>query len=360
MAATVSTPSAASEASADPRLSDAALRRAFESARGTDALARAAAQARGQVQASFLRGGDVLTTTRLYAQINDLVTEHLVRRGAAELALDLGQACWLAFGSQGRSEQTPATDQDNGWVFCAGDVAAARARWLELGQRVNEALAACGYTLCRGRVMAGQPGCCLTLGEWCDRFDAWLEHGAPEDLLNACIYFDLRGLVGRLDLAAALRQRFTARAAALPRFLKQMADNALRHVVPLDWFGRVRASRLDGLALFDLKMTGTAIFVETSRLYALANAITVTGTAARLQAVALALGVPAHESAAWQAGFVQLQRLRLQSQDASMLPAGNPNLVELGALSATDQQILKQGLRGARLLQQRAELDYWR
>ena len=349
-----------SASSEDTRLATATLRSAFEAARGTEALVRTAAEIRSQVHDQFESSGNVLATTCLYAQVNDLVSEQLVRACAAELGLDLGQACWLAFGSQGRSEQTLATDQDNGLVFCSNDSVPDRAPWLELGQRVNRALDGCGYSLCTGKVMAGQPGCCLTLREWCQRFDTWIEHGAPDDLLNASIYFDLRGVVGRTDLAVAMRQHFTARAAALPRFLKQMADNALRHAAPLDWFGRVRPLRRGGLELFDLKLSGTAIFVETSRLYALANAITATGTVERLDAVAQALRVPAQESAAWQAGFVGLQQLRLRSQAGSSQPAGNPNLIELDALSAIDHQTLKQGLRGARLLQQRAELDYWR
>ena len=36
---------------------------------------------------------------------------------AAQHGVDLSRVCWLAFGSEGRSEQTIATDQDNGIVF---------------------------------------------------------------------------------------------------------------------------------------------------------------------------------------------------------------------------------------------------
>ena len=360
MAAAASAPRPEPESPAGARLSTAALRAALAVGRGTDALAHAAAAIRDQVRDDFRVTGDVLTTTGLYARINDLVTEQLVCAGAAEMGLDLGRACWLAFGSQGRSEQTPATDQDNGWVLCGSAAASERARWLELGQRVNAALAVCGYTLCKGQVMAGQPGCCLTVGEWCGRFDAWIEHGAPEDLLAASIYFDLRGLVGRVDLAAAMRQRLTTRAAAVPRFLKQLADNALRHAVPMDWLGRVRPLRRNGCAVFDLKLSGTAIFVETARLYALAHGIAGTGTVERLDAVARALRVPAQESEAWRVGFVGLQCLRLRAHAGGDWPADNPNLIGLDALVPADRQILKQGLRAARLLQQRAELDYWR
>jgi|CXWL01.1.fsa_nt_gi CBS domain-containing protein len=345
---------------ADGRLSPAALRWAIGAGPSADALVSTVADIRRLVQTEFVARGDVLATTRRYAQINDLVTERLVRSAASELGLDLGQACWLAFGSQGRGEQTPATDQDNGLVFCSTDPASERARWLELGQRVNRALDDCGYRLCKGGVMAGEPGCCLTLDEWCDRFDTWISHGAPADLLHASIHFDLRALVGRADLAALMRQRIAARAATLPRFLKQMADNALRHPAALNWLGQVRSQRRGGCARFDLKLHGTAIFVETARLYALAHGIEAVGTLERLHAVAQVLRVPAHESDSWRAGFVGLQRLRLQAQADRGELADNPNLIAMEALGPLGRQLLKQGLQAARLLQQRTELDYGR
>jgi CBS domain-containing protein len=284
-----------------------------------------------------------------------------VRRTANELGLDLEQACWLAFGSQGRSEQTLATDQDNGIVFESDDPDLARARWLELGERVNRALDTCGFSLCRGRVMAGQPDCCLTGAEWCARFDHWMEHGAPQDLLNASIYFDVRALVGRHALVTALHDRIRSRAAPLPRFIKQLAENALRNPVSLSWFGSVRATRRDGQAMFDLKMQGTALFVEAARLYALAQGIGhVTATDERLDAVARALHVPAHECGVWCNGFEILQRLRLQVQARSPVSTENANWVAPDALDGVDVGLLRKALRAARLLQQRIELDYRR
>jgi CBS domain-containing protein len=345
----------------EPALSPASVRAAIGAARSVDELALAAGNIRHLTLAAMERGESTPSMTRQISQFNDLVTEQLVRRTAAELGLDLGQACWLAFGSQGRSEQTLATDQDNGLVLDSDDAASTRARWLELGQRVNLALDACGYSLCRGRVMAGQHDCCLTVAEWCTRFDRWMEHGAPEDLLNASIYFDVRGLVGRRDLATGMRHRITARAAGLPRFLKQMAENALRYPAPLNWLGTVRTTQYDGQAMFDLKMSGTALFVEAARLYALAHGIAdVTGTVERLDAASRAMHVPDHETQRWRHGFESLQRLRLQLQLRSTVSSGNPNLVALRTLGKEDVESLRHALRAARLLQQRIELDYRR
>jgi CBS domain-containing protein len=59
--------------------------------------------------------------TELISHLNDLLTErllHLLCNGAAWIST---QACWLAFGSEGRGEQTVATDQDNGLIFVSDD-----------------------------------------------------------------------------------------------------------------------------------------------------------------------------------------------------------------------------------------------
>ncbi|MFX9665230.1 DUF294 nucleotidyltransferase-like domain-containing protein, partial [Acinetobacter baumannii] len=72
--------------------------------------------------------------------------------------------CWLAFGSEGRMEQTFCTDQDNGLVFDAPPGLAAdsvRPALLRVASDINRALAQLGFPLCEGGVMAGQPRCCL-------------------------------------------------------------------------------------------------------------------------------------------------------------------------------------------------------
>ena len=296
--------------------------------------------------------------TQLISHLNDLLAERVVGLLAADSGVDLARACWLAFGSEGRSEQTIASDQDNGLVF-EGD-ASERPRWMAFGRRVNEALAACGYPLCKGKVMAGEPDCCLTPAEWCDRFDHWMAHGAPADLLKACIFFDFRPLVGRAELARAMRQHVVREAARLPRFIKQMAENALQNQAPLGWLSGIETRQVDGRSTLDLKFHGVMIYVDAARLYALAHGVALTGTRQRLLAVALMLKVPAAERDAWLSGFDYLQTLRLRAQIDNVQAGRNPNLLDVDALNDMDRRVLKEALRVARRLQQRMELDYQR
>lgn len=308
---------------------------------------------------------DVAALTAGISRLNDEVTRRVVQAVAAESGADLGQACWLAFGSQARREQTLLTDQDNGLVFAAQGEAEAQARrpaWQAFGQRVNEALARCGYPLCDGRVMAGQPLCCLSPEEWCRRFGHWLAHGDGNDLFAARIYFDLRPLVGNEALAQPLVDLLRSPAAAVPRFVKQMADIVLCNHVPLNWLGQVVTTEREGEAMFDLKMNGTALFVDAGRLWALAHRLPEVGTVPRLRAAARAMGVPETEAASWAAGFQTLQRLRLDAQRARLAEAAalQRAWVRWNDLDAAARRTLKQALRAARLVQQRIELDYCR
>lgn len=320
-------------------------------------LVAAAPDIRHLAHALLAQGLSARALTELISHLNDLLTERAVQLVAGQQGQDLRRACWLAFGSEGRSEQTIATDQDNGLVFASDDPAAERPRWLALGQQINDTLAACGYPLCKGLIMAGQPDCCLSVDEWVDRFGHWIDHGAPEDLLKASIYFDLRPLAGALSLAQPLRDAVRTRAAQLPRFARQLAQNALRNGPRLNWRGALDPQR-DGVHEWvDLKLNGTMIFVDAARLYALALGVGATGTRARFEAVGAALQIDVRESQAWVGAFEFLQMLRLRVQACA---GEHPNRLDLNTLNHIDRRMLKESFRAAQRLQQRMTLDYMR
>ena len=330
------------------RLSLRQLGGAIDGAPDIATLQEAAADIRRFAAQLLAQGVQARALTELISHLNDRLAARCYTLLATQRGLDPMQGCWLAFGSEGRGEQTIATDQDNGLIH-PGDQAA----WLALGEAVNQALDACGYPLCQGGVMAGRPACCLTADGWRERFAHWIDHGAPQDLLNASIFFDLRPVAGNRALAEPLQRFIAERAKATPRFLKQMAVNALEHRPPLAWHGGIAGDAID------LKLQGTAIFVEAARLLALAAGVSVTGTRARLEALAAPLAIPAAEVSAWVAGFEYLPLLRLGVQAGGAAP-GQANRVEVATLNGIDRRVLRETLRVARQLQQRLELDYLR
>jgi CBS domain-containing protein len=348
------------------RLSLKQVSSAIRAAADVPTLQHVAADIRRFARNLLGQGVQARQLTELISHLNDVLTERLVTLIAGQHHIDLARVCWLAFGSEGRSEQTIATDQDNGIVFASDDAPRERVRLLAFARDVNEALDACGYPLCKGNVMASNPECCLTQTEWLARFSSWIDHGAPEDLLNASIYFDARPLAGAAALTQRMRELVSAQAGRNARFMKQMADNALRNGPALTWTGAIDTHTQGDQQVVDLKLHGTAIYVDAARLFALAHGIAATGTRARFEAAALAMRVPAREAEAWSDGFEVLQTMRLQvqlaaaSREAVDASDGNPNLIDVGALNDIDRRLLKESLRVARRLQQRIEMDYSR
>ena len=339
------------------RLSLRQLGAAIDGAASVGLLVEAAADIRRFATQLLAQGVQARALTELISHLNDRLAARCYVLLARQRGLDPMRGCWLAFGSEGRGEQTIATDQDNALILPDDVTPQERAAALAFGRDVNEALDACGYPLCKGGIMAGEPGCCLTLREWRERFAGWIDHGAPQDLLNASIYFDFRALAGDAALAETLRTEVVEAARRTPRFLKQMALNAIAHSAPLNWLGGIDA---DDQGTVDLKLQGTAIFVDAARLYALAHGVTATGTRERLEAAGERLGLATPEYLAWVGGFEFLQMLRLRVQLETPANAAQPNRIGVAGLNDIDRRILKESFRVARALQQRLQLDYER
>ncbi len=298
--------------------------------------------------------------TRLISQLNDSLTERLIELELTKHGLSSRQMCWVALGSEGRGEQTIATDQDNALIYESDDPDRDRPRWLAFAKDVNLALDACGYPLCTGGVMASNPPCCLTRAQWRQQFDLWIDKGSPQDLLKASVFFDFRALAGRADwladLAAAVRQQ----AMNTPRFIHQWVQNHLHMAVPLNWHGGLETRREGGHEVIDIKLGGTALVVEAARILAFSQGLNAVSTSDRLEQAGAKLGIPADEYRGWITAFDYLQSLRLRHQMALTDPAQPPNLVPVDTLDQVDRRVLKASLAAVRTLQQRLGLDYAR
>jgi CBS domain-containing protein len=347
------------------RLSVRELASGVRRAASIQTLEQCAADIRALSHALVAQGVAAGHMTRMISSLNDQLTVRVLEISAP--AFDLGgvDLCWIGMGSEGRGEQTIATDQDNGLIFATRDgetVARVRERLLPFAAAVNEALDRCGYPLCKGGVMAMNPRWCASLGEWKESFANWIDRGDPTSLLAASIFFDFRALWGEAALAETLRADIAARAQANPRFLKQMSDNALVNRPPLNWLGELAASPdAGGSESIDLKLNGTVPFVDGARILALANGVTATNTVERFEQAGERRGIGSDEVRSWCDAFeyVQLLRLREQHRRGRAGDSGsNPNRVELAQLSDLDRRILKEAMRQVRKLQQRLELDY--
>ncbi|MEO4048479.1 putative nucleotidyltransferase substrate binding domain-containing protein [Pseudomonas sp. CAU 1711] len=315
------------------------------------------------VERMLAHGASSTQITQLITLLNDHCVCRVIELTLEELGDPGVPFAWLCFGSEGRREQTLHTDQDNGILFEADSAEEAeRIRQLLLprARRINQRLAECGFTLCRGEIMAGNPELCLSRREWARRFAGFVREATPEHLLGSSIYFDLRVVWGSEDGCAQLRRQLFADIVGNSIFQRMLAANALQHRPPL---GRLRdfvvARKGTEKHTLDLKVEGLTPFVDGARLLALAHGIDETNTLRRFAELVRLGVIDAQDGAAFEEAyhFIQQTRLQLHQQQAGQGLAFS-NRLDPDSLNQLDRRILRESFRQAQRLQASLSLRY--
>jgi CBS domain-containing protein len=338
------------------RVSLRQIHHAIRSARTVPALTHVAGDIRNLARNLLAQGVSAGALTRTVAALNDALTRQVITLVLEDHPLAGIDWCWLALGSEGRGEQTLATDQDNAIIFVAPDSVAERLRsrheLLAFAREVNAALDTLGFPLCKGKIMASNPQWCLTADEWRATFLQWLSEPTPPALLNANIFFDFRPLFGDSTLADDLLSWLHGYSRDSTMFLRLMVANALQTEPPLGLIRTFAVSDKPGReGTIDLKKRGARVFVDAARVFALAFGLRETGTAERLRKAGVAIRADARHVEATVDAFEYLQVLRLRAQEHPH--PTNPNRIDPYALNEIDQRMLRETFRQARKLQQR-------
>ena len=301
--------------------------------------------------------------TRFISTLNDAITDRVIHLNLHNHSLDDIEWTWLAFGSEGREEQTVSTDQDNGIVFLlpeGADLEATRNRLLAFARDVNRDLDTIGFPLCKGEIMASNPKWCLTLRECKQQFTQWVMTPKPEALLNATIFFDFRPLYGRHDLADQMHTHLFAESTNSPGFQRMLAENALTATPPLGTFRDFSTvADTHGRPCIDLKISGARLFVDAARVLAITHGVSDANTDERLRKTAHHRGGAGNDLDALLEAFhfIQLLRLRHQHQEIGQGRAGD-NLLPVKELNQIDRRVLIEAFKQAKLIQTRLKMTY--
>ena len=337
------------------------LAEGINAAREPDALVAAAGEVRKRGAELFVSGMGVEALCQWMSGLNDLISLQVIELIADTFDLPPVPWCWMVFGSEGRLEQTFSTDQDNGLIFQPekeADAESTRQAFLPFAAAVNQALDRCGFDLCRGRIMAGNPEWCLSVGEWQDKFGRWLETPEPEAILHSTIFFDFRPLYGQVELVDRLRSWLLPRPSRNPRFLHCLSAQALACAPALGFLGRfVYDGGKEFPHTIDLKMHGVRPFVDAARVWGLKYQAWATSTADRLRAAAAGMNRSAAETAATIEAFDLVQRIRLHQQLVCK-ESGKANRVDPRRLNELQKMLLKEAFSQAKLLQLRLKQEF--
>ncbi len=268
----------------------------------------------------------------------------------------------ITLGSGGRGESYLYPDQDNGFVLA--DYPDARHTevdpwFIELAERMTEALNQVGFGYCKGNVMATNPLWRKTISQWHDQIGRWVGKGAGTALRLADIFFDFVPVYGTGALAADLRA-FVTEAAQRPFFLREMYKLDEEHEVALGPFNRLLLDKLDGpnKGKLNLKLTGTLPLVGAVRIAALARGVAETSTLKRIATLQRQSKLSADEQDYLSGAYRHIANLLLRQQLRDF-EAGEAvgNHVSIDALSKRERDMLVDGFRAIKQYRSRLRAD---
>lgn len=291
--------------------------------------------------------------TELITAFNDKLTERIIAFAEQKMqAMGKGtppcRYSWMALGSEGRKEQTTATDQDNAIVFeNTPHLDAAKDYFRTMAEFVVNDLERCGFPKCKGLIMATTPEWCVSLSEWKQHFRRWVHSAQPKALLNITIFLDFRTLYGESRLTDELYESLFREIDTASNFLFFITQNALRTKPPIGFFGTfVVESSGENKHKFNLKERALRPLIDAARILSLAARSSETSTAKRL-AVAKEKNLLREtllENAIEAFDYLMTLRLTHHSRQRQMgkLP---DNFIDPDDLSAIERNAVKEAFR---------------
>ncbi len=287
------------------------------------------------VKALVESGSNTENMTHIITSVADSIHRRLIYLALDELGSPPCKFAFMVMGSQGRGEQTLATDQDNAIIIedlPADKLAEAKNYFQLLGKKVNMELDAVGYRFCPGEIMAGNPKWNQNLETWKDYFSEWLRNSNPADILDAAIFFDFRYILGEISLVKELRDHVNQASGNKSVFYFHMAQSVLK-MKP-----QVSGSNANKLDIKKVLLPVTTFI----RLYAIREKLLETNSIKRAE---MLLDQNVLDQSTFDEllhSFSYLTHLRIKSQVNSIAHNETPdNMVDIKRLNRIEAAVLK-------------------
>jgi len=303
------------------------------------------------------------TLAHMISAVCDAATIRFIELAMQELGPAPAPFTFIAMGSQGRSEQTLVTDQDNAVIYVGREELAEEAAakyFLALGEKVCHWLNHAGYSFCAGRVMASNPDWCKPLSSWKNHFADWISKAEARELLDFSICLDFRPIYGEAALAHELRAFIDRVLEGLPSFLPHLARNALLFKPPFRLLGKIIKSGGPPQEAGQLNLKETMMpLVGFARLYALRHRIYQTGTMERIEALVVKNLLHPADYEAIAAAYDVLLRLRLKAQ-LGKSSAGRPpdNCMAIDDIRHMEEAMVKEAFIRIEVIQKKIIYDF--
>lgn len=306
-------------------------------------------------------GVGALTSGKLISRVADQLTCRFIDEAIVSLGPPPVHFAFLVLGSEGRREQTLATDQDNAIVFDdsgINDKELLRNYFLEMGKSVSKKLDQTGFPLCKGGVMAMNREWCLGLSEINKLISQWINNPNPNELLQMAIFFDFRLVYGEPGISEHVQQHCLITLKNKEVFFYNLAASLVSIRLSTKTTSKPADESLSFTEGWDIKQPLMAI-TAIIRFWTLKYGIVERGTPERLLALKSVDAISDAFYDEFLSGFRFLNHLRLQHQIRNLAAhRAATNMIALETLSEMDRFTLKKILLAIQTHQSRLVTEF--
>lgn len=261
----------------------------------------------------------------------------------------LEQCTFMEFGSGGREEQVPGSDQDNGLLMT---VSPDPDELDDCTQSIVIALDGAGLSLCEGGVMVSNEEWRGDFDSWLARMTGWLSNPAEKGPWQSGLILDFKAVFGDEKIVRRMRDRLWEYVRTKPIAISLLVRELTDYRLPLTFFGAFVTEK-DGQwhGYLNIKNSVLAHLTNSARILALKYDIVPSNTCDRIRALAEAGHISEKHGenllAAWE--FLQRKRLEIGLEcDRVDLPPHN--YLKPTALDDEERQQLKAAIQNVEKL----------
>ena len=320
------------------------------------------------LQMLLRQGGPVKQLVALVTELNDRLALRILKLVEHEMKSEghggpPGPYGWLAFGSEGRREQTLHTDQDNALFYSTvsdRDEAECKTWFLKFSERVVDSLARSGIPRCPGGVMASNPQWCQPEERWQATFLEWITEPDPHTLLMASIFFDFRALYAGTEFPYILHDQLLKVIRKNRLFLRFMAKVSLNNRPPLSLLKRFIVEKSgEHKNKIDLKMRGLTPVVDAARVLSLDLGIKAQNTLDRLSEINRKGVIEDNFHADLREAYGFIVYLQISRHLDALAKGEKPdNFLDPASLNNLQRKMLKESFAVVRRLQETIEFRF--
>ncbi|OGW36068.1 MAG: hypothetical protein A2010_12995 [Nitrospirae bacterium GWD2_57_9] len=291
------------------------------------------------------RAGNI---TKILTELNDRLVRKVLEITEKKLGRPPVPYCWIAFGSEGRKEQTFKTDQDNAIIYEDADTPAkeeaAKRYFAEFSTLAQDSLLRCGFPPCPAGYMASNGKWRQPLGAWKRYFSSWVAEPTPDAILHALIFFDFRTVYGEIVIGEQLREHLAGILKDQKVFLGHLANITVQNRPPIGFFKTFVVEKTgEHKDQLNLKVKGIAPLVDIVRLFALEKGVRETSTLERIEALRSRHTVVAEFADELKQAFEFIMLLRIHNQFEQIEAGRFPdNFINPSRLSNLEKRTIRE------------------